>query len=423
MLKQKYRQHKEIIDNFLWRILQILGKQGTVFLIFFVSAKFLLPENFGLLNYLMAIIALFMIFCDFGLSSSISKYSAEYKNKDKNKLPDLLNSSLLIIFGLSFLVSFIIVFCGQKIIGNNLLLYFIPYIFLYPITSLFDGYYRGIKEFKKISIITIFSGIISILLSFVLISKYLFIGAIISQNLFFILLGFLFFITKKKEKISFNKEIARQVIKYGLVIGIINVLFFLYTKVDIIILKYFGYIVEIGYYEIVNKIFMILLIPFVIIGQVIAPNITKLYSDKKYQIVKKKFWQYMIFFSIISFVLAIFVYFIFPIILKIALFKYFTNDTILIFQFLILLFPLKAVAAIINHAHTVPTGNAKFSMWTMIPAGIANVFLDFIFIAKYGFIGVVYSTIICYIFATVSFIILYYLKLNKLIKIQINEKY
>ena len=94
-------------------------------------------------------------------------------------------------------------------------------------------------------------------------------------------------------------------------------------------------------------------------------------------------------------------------------------STILIFKLLLITLPLKLIAAIVSQGHTIPTGNAHFSMWTMIPAGIGNVILDFLFIARFGFIGVVYATLICYTFATSSFIILYYLKLNRLIN---NEK-
>jgi O-antigen/teichoic acid export membrane protein len=417
MIKNKYEQHRETINNFIWRAFQIVGKQGTVFFIFFISATYLSTESFGMLNYLMAIVALFMIFCDFGLSSAISKYSAEYNNK--KEVTNLLKSSLIVSLALSFFIGIIIILFGKIITGDNMLFYFIPYAFFYPITSIFDGYYRGIKKFKNMSIITIITGIVTIVSSFILIQKYLFLGAIISHNLFFILLTVSFFIISRKIKAKFNKKIIKKIINYGFVIGLINVLYFLYTKADIIILKYFGYIIEIGYYEIVNTIFAILIIPFIIIGQVMAPNITKLYMNKQYKEVKNKFWKYIGFFFTISVILGISVYFIFPIFIKLFLLKYFTKDTILIFKLLLILLPLKIMAVIINHAHTIPTGNAKLSMWTMIPASIANIILDLIFISKYGFIGVIYSTIICFSFATISFIYLYYLKLNKLIK---NEK-
>ncbi len=417
----KYRKHKELINNFFWRALQIISKQGTILLIFFISAICLSREDFGLFNYLIAIVSLLMIFCDFGLSSSVSKYSTEHGKENDDKAFTLLNSSILTTLGLASFVCAFILFFGERITGSNFLLYFIPYIFLYPITSIFDGYYRGAKKFKKISIITLFAGLFSVLVSFVLISKYHLLGAIISQSSFFALLFIFFFISKERGGRIFDKKIAFETLRYGIVIGVINILFFLYTKVDIIFLKHFGFIVEIGRYEIVNKVFAMMLTPFIIIGQVMAPNMTRLYSNGEYEKIKRKFWKYVLFFSTISILISVFIYFLFPVFLKMFLIDYFDNDTMYMFKILLLLFPLNVVAAIINHAHTIPTGNAKFSMWTMIPAGIANVFLDFLLIKKYGFIGVIYSTMFCYIFATISFMILYYLKIDKMIKV--NKKY
>ena len=66
MLKQKYNQHKETIHNFIWRSLQIGAKQGTTFLIFFIAVYFLVPEDLGLFSYLMAVVSLLLIICDFG---------------------------------------------------------------------------------------------------------------------------------------------------------------------------------------------------------------------------------------------------------------------------------------------------------------------------------------------------------------------
>ena len=72
-----FPKQKETINNFLWRRLQVFGKSGVTFLIFFISAKFLKPIEFGLLSYLMVVVGALTIFCDFGLSIAVSKFVAE----------------------------------------------------------------------------------------------------------------------------------------------------------------------------------------------------------------------------------------------------------------------------------------------------------------------------------------------------------
>jgi len=423
MLKKKYLQHKETIHNFFWRALQIAGKQGTTFAIFFIAAYFLIPEQLGLFSYLMALVGLLIIACDFGLSLATSKYVAEYKTKNSQDLDKILFSVSLLSVGLATLISLFVIFAGKYLFKEYiLLLYLLPYLFFFPLTSILDGVYRGLKEFRKLSIITVIISGVCLILSFFLIKNYLLVGAMISQNILFILLTVFLFAFRKETKFKANKIIIKNIGKYALIIGITSLMFFLYTKADIIILKYFGFVEEIGYYEIINKIFQILIIPFMLFGQVIAPNITKYYTQKNYSLVIKKLRKHFILGVVFSIILTTLIYFCFPILIKTFLDKYFTEATILIFNIIIFILPLRFIAAIVNHGHTLATGNAHFNMIVMIPAGIANILLDFYFIYLFGFIGVIYSTLVCYSFATISFMILYYLKLNRLIKDEKNKK-
>jgi len=100
LIKNKYFQHKETINDFIWRSLQVFGKQGITFLIFILCAKLLTPYDFGIYNYVLAIIFFLIIFGDFGISTATSKYVAEYNVTDKQKLKFILFNSLIIIIGL-----------------------------------------------------------------------------------------------------------------------------------------------------------------------------------------------------------------------------------------------------------------------------------------------------------------------------------
>ncbi len=78
MFKHFYNQYKETIHNFIWRSLQILGQNGITFLIFILFARLLSLYEFGLYNYVLAIVFFLVIFWDFGISTATSKYVAEY---------------------------------------------------------------------------------------------------------------------------------------------------------------------------------------------------------------------------------------------------------------------------------------------------------------------------------------------------------
>jgi O-antigen/teichoic acid export membrane protein len=144
MIDKLYNKHKETIQNFARRVLQTFGKQGVVFLIFFLCAKLLTPYDFGIYNYLLAIIFFLIIFSDFGISQSTSKYVAEYNVLDKEKLKNILFNALIVILGLGSMVSLIFLIVAYFWFSEYFvyLIYLLPLIFLAPLTSLYDGIYR-----------------------------------------------------------------------------------------------------------------------------------------------------------------------------------------------------------------------------------------------------------------------------------------
>ncbi len=418
ILLKKYNKHKETIHNFLWRSLQIFGKTGITFLIFILCAKLLTPYDFGVYNYILAIIFFLILFGDFGISSATSKYVAEYNAIDKEKIKLVLFNSLLIIIILGFIISIITLIFGKYFLNEKYIyiLYSLPIIFLAPISSLYDGIYRGLKRFKELALISSLIGLFSIIFVYILVNKYGLIGALISQSLFYLILVLVLSINYGKIYFKFDKDILKKISNYSLILGFTTLSYFFYTKADIIILGQFGFIEEIGYYEIVNKIFDIIKLPILILSTIMAPSITIYYSKKEYLIVKKKFLKYILIAFLFGVILSILLYFIIPILIKLFLNKYYISEILLIFNLLLIILPIRIMATITITAHTIATGNGHFSLWTMIPAGFLNIILDIIFILKFGFIGVVYSTLICFTFAILSFLFLYYHKLNKLTK-------
>ncbi|MDZ7799154.1 MAG: oligosaccharide flippase family protein [Patescibacteria group bacterium] len=412
-LKNKYLQHRETIHNFKWRAIQVGAKQGTTFLIFFIAAYFLMPEQLGLFSYLMAVIGLFMIICDFGFSPSTSKYVAELKTKNSKKLNSVLFSISTIIILMATLVSLSIVFFGKYIFEEyTLLLLLIPYLYFMPLSSVADGVYRGLKDFKKLSFISIVVAIISLPTAFILIKSYGLIGAIISQNLLFGLLTIGLFVFRKDMEFNFDKDVTKKVVRYAVIIGLANIAFFLYTRVDILILKQFGFIAEIGYYEIVNKVFKLLFIPAVILGQVLAPNTTRYITLNDYKTVKNKIIKILPMFIVGGIILSLILYFIFPIIIKIFFTEYYTEAFITIMTILLILLPIKLWGVFLTNGFITPGGFAKITAIATMLGGISNVILSLIFINYFGFLGVFFATLIVHTLSILIQFLFFILKLK-----------
>ena len=372
------------------------GKQGTACLIFFIAAKFLSPETFGDFGYLMAVVGLLAVICDFGFSTAVSRYVAEYKFKQSEKLNKILFSISIVSIGISAFISAVVVLLGARVFKENYryILCLLPYLFLMPLTSIADGMYRGLKQFKKLAIISIIVGIFSLAASFILVSRYLLIGAILSQIILYFLMAAALFALQRNFTMRFDKSIVTEVARYALVLGTAGVAYFLYTRVDILILKQFGYVVEIGYYEIVNKIFQMLIIPFAILGQVIAPNTVKYAIANDFGEIKDKLKKYAAFCLGIGLILSVCLHFGIPPALRSALPRYHTSEFMLIMNILLLLLPFKVLGTCLNQGFIVPAGFARIMTVAAGIGGILNVIFDYICIDRFGYIGVFWVTLV-----------------------------
>ncbi len=395
-IKNKYQQHKEIIHNFIWRALQIFGKQGITFLIFILCAKLLTPYDFGIYNYILAVIFFLIIFGDFGISTATSKYVAEYNTTDKKKLKAILFNSLIILTALGFIVTLLTVFFGKFFLREKYIfvLYALPLIFLAPISSLYDGIFRGLKRFKELAIISLFVGFFSVIFVYLLVKNFGLIGALVSQNLFYFALVLTLFFVYRNLHFQFDKKLMKTIFSYSLVIGVSSVAYFLYSRVDILVLGHFGYIKEIGYYELINKFFAIMILPFVISAQVIAPNITAYFAKKEYSKIRKKLYSFIKTLIPLSIIVAIFFYFIFPQLIRIFLPEYFVREMLISIMILSFLIPTKIWGVFQIQGFVVATGYAKIIAITTLIGGILNVIFDIIFIKWVGFTGVFWVTLI-----------------------------
>jgi PST family polysaccharide transporter len=418
MFKKIYNLHKETIHNLLWRTIQIIGKQGIVFLIFILCAKLLSPYDFGIYNYVLAVIFILIMFGDFGISTATSKYVAEYNIIDKEKLKYVLFNSAMIILGLTIFISFLTFIIGPWYLKDKYIyiLYLLPLIFLAPMTSLYDGIYRGLKKFKQLSVISVIVGVLAIPMVYYFVKIHGLIGALIAQNIFY----FVFLLTlgfcHKEIYFKINKSILREIGKYSLIVGLANFGYLFYTRIDIIILGQFGHIVEIGYYEIVNKILQILITPFLILGQVIAPNIIKKFSfGECKKIINKYKLNTPIIFGIGIFI-SLVLFFIMPFIFPILFSEYDSKLFFFIFNFILFLIPFKILGFFNNNSFIISAGKAKIITYPLIIGGVINIFLDLYFI-KLNYLYVIYST---YIINIISIIVTQFIFYNYLLKISKN---
>ena len=390
-MKKLYNKHKETINNFFWRWLNILWKQWAMLFIFFLSSKLLSLYDFWIYNYIFSILTIIIIFADFWISKATSKYVTEYKiNKEKELWILIFNSLFLIILIVFILIP--IFYLIWKIFFNDYLIYF-PYlsilIFLLSSNSLLEWVFLWLKKFKKLSIINLVSWIISIFISYFLILHYGIIWTILSQILFnsLLFIWFLIFLPLRIEK-KINKKVLIHVMKYGYIIWIWWIALYLYTTIDNIFLWYFWYMKEISYIELINKILWLWYIIINIFATIRAPYNIEMYTKNKKKVLNK----------IKSEIRYIFLWWLILTIIIYLFWAWFISVYDIpkvLFILLLIIFPLKFVSSYITEAYILPLGYAKISVKYLLIVGILNIILDYILIKIYWYIGVVYATIAC----------------------------
>lgn len=415
MIKTLFNDHRETIRNVFWRGLQLVVKDGVSLVIFILAAKLLVPYEFGVYNYVLAVIFFLILFGDFGISVAASKYVAEYQATNPEKLKYVLFNAGLVILALTILVT-----AGALILGPHFLkdkyvyvLYILPMIFLASMTSLYDGIYRGLRKFKLLALLSTSVSVLSLGFIYFLIRKYGLIGALISQNLFYFFLFLTLAFGYRDFLFKINRKILRSVGFYALIIGIIHVSAFLYTRVDILVLGYFDLIVEIGYYEIVNKVLMLMQLPFLVYAQVQAPNMVASYYREGSPVILRKLTLYIKYATVISLLLSVLMGLAIPLVLKGFLTEYYLPGVILILNIFLFLFIFQNVSNLVGNTFIISTGHAKINMINIIVFGILNLILDILFVHWYGYLGIAYAKLLVVILGSLSLIFLYRHALKK----------
>lgn len=406
---------KDLTKNFLWGMFQTVGKQGVSFLIFMIGTSLLSKEGIGEYNYLMGIIVILILFVDLGVSTSTSKYVAEYIETDGEKLKATMFNSLLIIFCTATVVTLLTFWKGELLLKQHYdeFLYFLPIIYFSPLASVLDGIYRGKRDFKKLAILTISSGVISIIASFFLVQHYSFTGLALSQNFLYGMLFLMLLLgTSGENTFKLNGTVIKNVFGYSLTFSIATLGYYLFSNVNGILMGNFGYFRELAYYELLNKAFIIPLLPFTILGQVLAPVFTGHYAKGNYSKVfedyvkylKTMIWVGLLFIAVAVVVIPLFVYLLAN--------KYFDPFLFTLFIPILFLFTQMAMSAPMTSGIVVATGHAGLMMGLNIFSGLVSATASYILISRGMIVESAYSMLIVHTLAFITMNIIFYRKLK-----------
>ncbi len=417
-VKDVYTEYQETIRNFAWRLLQIFGKQGIIFLIFAICAKLLTPYDFGVYNYVLNFVFFLVMFGDFGISTATSKYVAQYGLTDQKKLRSVLFNSASIIIGITVVIAILSLLLAPRYLQGNskYVFYLLPLLFLAPMTSLYDGIYRGLKQFKRLAIMSSAVGAVSLTFVYFFIHKFGLIGALIFQNLFYFLLFVVLAAGYRDFNFKFSRTVMKEIGSYSVLYGLAVAGNYFFIRFGILILGHYGYIQQIATYELLNKIFLVLVIPFTMLGQVIAPDFTVLSVNGEFQKIYQKLKSYTLAFAAVGTVIGLVMLAAMPVVIRLFFKSYDTDLFRQILPFSIIILTTNIWAATIDAGITIPTGFAGLMAKFYVFLGIATSLLGVFLTRHLGYMGVIYSFALANTFMAVGLRAVLFLKIKSQIR-------
>ena len=240
-----------------------------------------LGENgYGTLTWIDSIVQYFIMLINFGFDLYAAKYVVENKNNPK-KLNEAI-SALYYIKGILFLISFILLI---PLTFNTEINAVISLIFLMMIMGIGEvltpiWFFQGIEKMKTITVITFFSKLILVLLTFFFIKNstdiHLYILFLVFTN---IIWGFFGFLMMKKEAnfkfVAVTFQLIKNYLKEGYLFFIGKFSTFLFNLGTVFLIGYLFTKGQVAGFDIAIKIVFVFIIPFEVLQQALFPVIVR----------------------------------------------------------------------------------------------------------------------------------------------------
>lgn len=384
---------KGLGGDFLWRSAQVWAKEGAVFALLLLAVFLLSPEDFGLYSYVGGFAFLFVILGDFGVSATVAKLASERRD-DPEGLGAAFWNGLFATLGFTALALALAWLSVEIFLVEHahLFAYALPAIALSPLASFFDGYHRGLREFKALSVVSGIAAAAFLAASAYLVPTYGLPGALFAQSVFFA--AFILAALPLRRRVPFRPSRAaiHTILRYSLVVGLGTIGYFVYAKVGGIVLGKAGYIVEAGQYELATRLLAVAVLAFSVFGQVLGPRLVALKDDGV--ALRERIGAYRR--GSVGAALAASVLLAVAVPLAVYLFlpAYWNASFLWTFALLALALPFDLWAVIQRQGILVPLGYAGAMTMGTVYGGIALLALSVLFIALMGPLGVALAALL-----------------------------
>lgn len=403
-LKTFYKRIQIYLANTSWIMAEKIAVMGLAFAVTVVLARYLGPEQFGILAYAISLVSLFAVAGQVGLSGLVVR---ELVKDPENK--NTIMGTSFVLKGLGYLIGFSLVLTTAFLTEpfgsvEFWVLLIIAFSLIFKPLDVIDFWFQSFLQAKYIAISATVAAVISsalkLLLVFLGAQLVLFAVASLIQAVIGAILLISFFVTKSKLKVTdwqFSKDKAKELFSQGWVVFLGSIFAVIYLKVDQVMLKWLVGTEEVGIYALAASLSEAwYFVPAAIVAS-FFPKLIKLKqeSPKQYH---HRLQQLFDFLFVIALVVAVLVTLLAqPIISTLFGEAYLGAIPILVVHIWAALFIFMRAA----FSKWILIENVlMFSLITQGLGALANVALNFWLIPLYGGLGAAYATLFAYAMAS-----------------------
>lgn len=388
------------------------GRVFVLFLSFFIgayTARYLGPERYGVLNYVISFVGLFSFIPNLGINSILSREIIKHPGKRDDLMGTAfflqIFGSLIGIFCIAFFVFFIL--AGNPTLNFGIML--VASTFILQALNVIDLYFQSNVMAKKVVIIQMTSYLFSSLLKILFIYLGLGLTYFVSLYVFdavFLAVGLLYIYKKNNFSIfnwHFDKEIAKVLLKESWPLMLSTSFFLIYSRIDQVMIKQMMDNYSVGIYSVSAKLSEAwIFIPSAIVGSLFTAIVNaKKTSHELYESRFKKLYA-LIFY--LSFIISLGIFLLAkPIIHLLFGPEYFGAITSL--QIYVWSGIATAIGFVISN-YLIVEGKTKILFFINFLSMFINIILNLLLVPTMGIAGAALATLISY-FAMVFGIIFF----------------
>jgi len=391
----KDEEWNKIIKNIFWLFFDKILKLGLGLVVMILLSRHLQPEDFGLMNYVVSLISLFVAFSALGLNAIIVRDLIQKPNHYKTLGSTFFLRIIASVFLYIVLIATIYVLRPDDDFSKYLVAV-LGFSMFFKSSDVIRYWYESKIESKKIIVLEngvyVTLAIIKIILIYFKAPLVYFIYVLLMESILSFVILFAFYNKKNSlRKWKFDLERSKELLNDSWPLIISSASWIIYSKTDQIMIGQLLGDKEVGYYAAASQLSLIMTFIPTAIAFSIIPSILK-YRNTDRKLYDSRFQFIYNLVTTILVVIAISVTFLSPFIIRTLYGELYApaSDVLRIQFWIVILIGL----AVVSGRYLVNDNMQKITMQRHVLGALINIPLNYFMIEYLGIIGAAWSSLI-----------------------------